>query len=149
VARAEDNLHAKFHLVPSIWPQCTNVIDREDRQTGQTDRQTGQLSDSIQQTVLQTVAQNMYQYATIYGQNFTSFHLWKILVLTRRREMYRGHTRLCVTVCVSVSGRMPTLLHGPGCNFGEWYDMPPSCALLEGFAMAAWVEFLWQHHAKY
>jgi len=33
-------------------------------------------------------------------------------------------------VCVSVRGRMPTLLHGPGGNLGEWYGMPPSCALL-------------------
>jgi len=23
-------------------------------------------------------------------------------------------------VCLSVRGRMPTLLHGPGCNLGEW-----------------------------
>jgi len=23
-------------------------------------------------------------------------------------------------VCVSVRGRMPTLLYGPGCNLGEW-----------------------------
>jgi len=31
-------------------------------------------------------------------------------------------TRVCVSVCVclSVRGRMPTLLHGPGCNLGEW-----------------------------
>jgi len=28
-------------------------------------------------------------------------------------------------VCVSVRDRMPTLLHGPGCNFGEWYGMSP------------------------
>ena len=34
---------------PTIWPQYTNVIDRQDRQT--------QWSDSIGQTVLQTVAQ--------------------------------------------------------------------------------------------
>jgi len=27
-------------------------------------------------------------------------------------------TRVGVSVCVSVRGRMPTLLHGPGCNFG-------------------------------
>ena len=26
-------------------------------------------------------------------------------------------TRVCVSVCVSVHGRMPTVLHGPGCNF--------------------------------
>jgi len=39
-------------------------------------------------------------------------------VSRRRREMYCGHARLCV--CLSVRGRMPTLLHGPGCNLGEW-----------------------------
>jgi len=27
---------------------------------------------------------------------------------------------VCVCVCVSVDDRLPTLLHGPGCNFGEW-----------------------------
>jgi len=34
--------------------------------------------------------------------------------------------RVCVSVCVCVSvrARMPTLLHGPGCNVGEWYGMP-------------------------
>ena len=35
---------------PTVWPQCTNVTDRQDRQTGQ-------WSDSIRRTVLQTVAQ--------------------------------------------------------------------------------------------
>jgi len=31
-------------------------------------------------------------------------------------------TRVCVSVCVfvSVRGRMPALLYGPGCNVGEW-----------------------------
>ena len=65
----------------------------------------------------------------------------------RRREMYCGHARLCV--CVSARGRMPTLLQGPGCNFEEWYRMPPSCALFEGFAIGARVALLWQHNAKY
>ena len=32
----------------------------------------------------------------------------------RRRKMYCGHARLCV--CLSVRGRTPTLLHGPGRN---------------------------------
>jgi len=34
--------------------------------------------------------------------------------------MYRGNARLCVclSVCMSVRGRMPTPLHGPGCNLG-------------------------------
>jgi len=31
-------------------------------------------------------------------------------------------TRVCV--CLSVRGRMPTLLHRPRCNLGEWYGMP-------------------------
>ena len=38
-------------------------------------------------------------------------------VSRRRREMYCGHALLCV--CVSVRGRMPAILHGPGCNLGE------------------------------
>jgi len=43
-----------------------------------------------------------------------------IVLSRRRREMYCGHAHLCVCVCLSVRGRMPTLLHGPGCNLGEW-----------------------------
>ena len=35
-----------------------------------------------------------------------------------RGEMYSGHVRLCVCL-LSVARRMPTLLHGPGCNLGE------------------------------
>ena len=43
-------------------------------------------------------------------------------VSRRRREMCCGHARLCVCVssCVSVRGRTPTLLHGPRCNLGAW-----------------------------
>jgi len=37
---------------PTVWTQCTNVTDRQDRQTGQR-------SDSIGRTVLRTVAQKM------------------------------------------------------------------------------------------
>jgi len=40
---------------PTIWPQYTNVTDRT--------RQTGQRSDSIGRTVLQTVAQKMNELA--------------------------------------------------------------------------------------
>jgi len=36
----------------------------------------------------------------------------------RLRKMYCGHARLYV--CLSVRGRTPTLLHGPGCNLGAW-----------------------------
>jgi len=38
--------------------------------------------------------------------------------------VYIGHGRLCV--CLSVHRRIPTLLHGPGCNLGEWYAAPSS-----------------------
>jgi len=46
-------------------------------------------------------------------------------VSRRQREMYCGHARLCLScvclsVCLSIRGRMPTLFHGPGCNFEEW-----------------------------
>jgi len=36
----------------------------------------------------------------------------------RRREMCIGHAHLCF--CVPVPRRIPTLLHGPGCNLEEW-----------------------------
>jgi len=39
-------------------------------------------------------------------------------VSPRRREMYCGHMRLCVCLCVR--GCMATLLNGPGCNWGDW-----------------------------
>jgi len=39
-------------------------------------------------------------------------------VSRRRRKMYCGHAP--VSVCVSVRGRTPTLLHGRGCNLGAW-----------------------------
>jgi len=75
-------------------------------------------------------------------------------VSCRRCKMYCGHARLCVCVCVclsvclsvSVCGRMPTLLHGPRCNLGAWWRLPPSCALLGGFAIGAPVALLWQHN---
>ena len=50
-------------IYPTDWPQYTNTTDRADRQTyrqgRQTDRQTGQRSDSIGRAVLQTVAQKV------------------------------------------------------------------------------------------
>jgi len=71
-------------------------------------------------------------------------------VSLRRRKMYCGHARLCVSlsVCLSVRGRMPTLLHGPGCNLGSGRGCPPSCALFGGFAIGARVALLWQHNAN-
>ena len=51
-------------------------------------------------------------------------------------------TRVCV--CLSVSRRMPTLLHGPGCNLGN-VGRAPSCALLGGFAIDARVSLLYDN----
>jgi len=53
-----------------------------------------------------------------------------------------------VSVCLSVCGRMPLLLHGPGCNLEERYGMPRNCALLGGFAISARVALLWEHSAN-
>jgi len=41
-------------------------------------------------------------------------------VSRRRREMYGDHAclRVCLSLYLSVRGRMPTLLHVPGCNLG-------------------------------
>jgi len=40
----------------------------------------------------------------------------------RRHEMYIGQARLsvCVSVCLSLRRRIPTLLHVSGCKLGEW-----------------------------
>jgi len=51
-------------------------------------------------------------------------------------------------ISVSVRGRTPTLLHGPGCNLAAWWRLPPSCAQLGGFAIGAQVALLWQHNAN-
>jgi len=39
---------------------------------------------------------------------------------TRNVLWSRASVCLCVSVCLSVRGRMPTVLHGPGCNLGQW-----------------------------
>jgi len=62
--------------------------------------------------------------------SITTFRVWRI-----RGEVYMGYGRLCV--CLPVPRRIPTLLHGPGCNLAEWYGVPSSCALLGGFAIGA------------
>jgi len=62
--------------------------------------------------------------------------------------MYRpiGHARLCVYL--SVTAFPPTLLHGPGCNFGGMVGVPSSCALLGGFAIGARVSLLRQQRER-
>ena len=51
-----------------------------------------------------------------------SFTVFTFRLRRSRGEMYTSHARLCVCMCVCVSDprRIPTLLHGPGCNLGEW-----------------------------
>jgi len=57
-------------------------------------------------------------------------------------------TRVCVSVCLPVRCRTPTLLYGPGCNLGAWQKLPPSCALLGWFAIGTRVGLLCQHNAN-
>jgi len=45
-------------------------------------------------------------------------------------------------MCLSVPRRIPTLLHGPGCDLGGMVGVPSSCALLNGFAIGARVSLL-------
>jgi len=79
------------------------------------------------------------------------FFFWTVCLVTFRMrhswsKMCIGHGHLCV--CLSVFHRIPTLLHGPGCNLGEWYGVPCSCALLGRFAIDAQVLLLWQYSAE-
>jgi len=67
-------------------------------------------------------------------------------VSRRRREMYCGHARLCVSVCLSIAA-CPHYCTGPDVTWGVVGDAP-SCALLDGFAIGAWVALLWQHNAN-
>jgi len=58
---------------------------------------------------------------TVSPEHFRLLSVYSIVtfcVSRRRRKMYCSHTRL--SVCLSVRGRTPTLLHGPGCNLGTW-----------------------------
>jgi len=64
------------------------------------------------------------------------------------RNLLWSRASVCLSVCLSARGRMPTLLLGPGCNFRKWWEMPPSCALLGGLAIGARVALLWQHSAN-
>jgi len=69
------------------------------------------------------------------------------------RASVRACVRVCVCACVCVSVCLsvcpsPKLLHGPRCNFGELQGVPPSCALLDGFAIDAPFSLLWQHSAE-
>ena len=59
------------------------------------------------------------------------------------KRYYVHHACLFVCVCLSAPCRIPTLLHGPGSNFGEWQECPlivHCCSWCTGFiAMATYV----------
>ena len=72
---------------------------------------------------------------TLSGHNH---YFFTFRVSRRRREMYSGHAlSVCLCVCLSVRGRMPTLLHEPQCNLGRVVGDAPSCAVFGGFAIGA------------
>jgi len=56
---------------------------------------------------------------------------------------------LVTCVCVSVPHGISTLLHGPGCNLGEWQGVPSSYAVLCKFAIGARALLLWQLSAEH
>jgi len=54
-----------------------------------------------------------------------NFSIITFRVSRRRREMYNGHAVcVCLYACLSVRGRIPPLLHGPGCNLGHGTGCP-------------------------
>jgi len=68
-------------------------------------------------------------------------------VSRRRREMYCGHARLCVCLSVCPRPHAHTIAR-TRMQLGGVVDdapVPPSCALLGGFAIGARVVLLWQH----
>ena len=65
------------------------------------------------------------------------------VLITLRMRRSRGEMYIvCLSVCLSVLRRIPTLLHGPGCKLVEWQGVSSSCALLGGFAIGARVSLL-------
>jgi len=52
-------------------------------------------------------------------QNYTAGTRYIAREAKPRRNAYWSRPSMCVSVCLSVPRRIPTLLHGPGCNLGE------------------------------
>jgi len=67
-------------------------------------------------------------------------YIHQFIVTRRRREMYIGHARLCVCVCLSLAA-CPHYCTDPDVTCGM-VGVPCSCALLGGFAIGAWVSLL-------
>jgi len=80
------------------------------------------------------------QFATVHNINCISYFI-TFRMSRRPREMYCGHARLCVCLCVAAC---PHYCRDPDVTWGV-IGLPPSCALLGGFAIGARVALLWQH----
>jgi len=95
----------------SRTPTCKR---RTDRQTDTQRRHIASRGKEYMYTTQRKIQAGMY-----YSSPIITF-----CVSRRRRKMHCGHGRLCtsvcLSVCVSVRGLTPTLLHGPGCNLGSW-----------------------------
>jgi len=92
----------------TVWPQYTNV---KDRQTGQTDRQDTQQIDSIARTVSQTVAKNAKNKLQAIKNKF-KFMVVKWALHDRRlgkKSTIRCHTRNPVLGICTVIGINATL----------------------------------------
>jgi len=76
-----------------------------------------------------------------HRRRFITFH-----VSRRPREMYCGHARLFVFVCLSTAA-CPHYCTDRDVTWGVVRDAP-SCALLGGFAIGARVALLWQHYVN-
>ena len=74
-----------------------------------------------------------------------TFSFITFYVSRRPRKMYCGHARLCVCLSAAVC---PHCCTDPDVTWGSGRGCPPSCALLGGFAIGAWVALLWQHNAN-
>jgi len=87
----------------------------------------------------------VHRLALVY-RIFSASRFITFRVSRRRREMYIGHARLCVfvclSVCLSVRRRIPALLHGPGCNLKEWQRFPLVLHYWKKFAIGARVSLL-------
>ena len=55
-----------------------------------------------------------------YFDHFVLLHYANTREAYSRQKVYWSHTSVCFSVCVSVAHHIPTLMHGPGCNLGEW-----------------------------
>jgi len=95
---------------PTVWPQCTNVTDRQDRQR----------TDSIGRTVLHRVAQQWNQYwCTQFGFEYYSHHILLILLsslkyyyyVTRRPLVWLNSNNIHISHCTSSTLMFPAECH--------------------------------------